>query len=118
MPYARTITIFVGDTQPSVIAHLIQQKSSQILVCSAVDSVYFNYRNLETGVDVPTFPKAASWSDQAGGVAQYDWATDGSETDTAGRFAIWFTLYWAAVQAQPQNSWAAELNILTPGEAM
>jgi hypothetical protein len=115
---ARTMTMFVGDTRPSVIAHLIMQKSSNILVCTNVQSVYFNYYSYATGAQVATFPKVAAWSDQAGGVAQYDWATDGSETDTEGRFAIWFTLYWGATESEPQNMRSAELNIVNPWEAM
>lgn len=116
--YARTITMFLGDTQPTVIAHLIMQKSSQILVGTGVQSIYFNYYSFATTAQVGAFPKAAAWDDQAGGVAKYEWAIDGSETNTAGRFAIWFTLYWAAAQTEPQNTWSAELNIVNPWEAM
>lgn len=110
--------MFVGDTQPSVIAHLIMQKSRQVLVATNVDSVYFNYYSFATAAQVVGFPKVALWETQATGVARYNWATDGSETNTAGRFAIWFTMYWAITQAEPQNSWSAELNILNPWEAM
>ncbi len=114
--YARAIRMAVEDTKPDVVAHILQQETRTILVGTDVDSIYFYMYDLVTKAQHTGFPKVAAWSDQAGGIALYEWATDGSETDNASRYIIWFRLYWAAAQAEPQSTWAAELTIANPWE--
>ena len=108
---ATTYDIAVGDLEPDIIHYILIGKTGEAQNLTGIDSVKFSLYNLDTSTLVED-ENAASVVTAAEGKVKYEWGA--AETDTAGRYVGWFTVYWTAGPADPMTPTGIEIIIKDP----